>query len=141
VLLTKEELFSLINIEDKQSPFLKSFIKYYYDDICKFFPNFDYDTIKDSQILVIFRDMVPVGLFASKPINDKEIRILVDYIIPEYRDFKNAEYLYKVEIQKYKEKGYQAFITHTQNGGHKRYLKKIGYKQDTKDKTMYKRKF
>jgi hypothetical protein len=143
VILTKEELFSTIHIEDRKSPFLKTFVDFYYDDIKKFFPRFEPEILDTSHVLVVLRDMVPVGLFISResPKNEKQIEILVDYIIPEYRDFKNAHFVYKKEIKKYKKQGYESFITRTKNGTHKEYLLKMGYTQDDKDASLYKREF
>lgn len=143
VILTKEELFSTIHIDNHQSPFLKAFVEYYYSDIKKFFPKFEREIFQSSHVLVVMRNMIPVGFFISRenPNNKTQIEILVDYIIPEYRDFKNAHFLHKKEIKKYKKQGYKSFITQTKNGTHKDYLLKMGYIQDEEDNSLYKRKF
>ena len=141
MLLTKEELFSMISIQDNNSPFLTSFIKYYYGDIVKFFPNFNENIMENAEVAIICRDMVPVGLFASRVVNNTQIEVLIDYIIPKYRDFKNAEFVYRKEMAKYMNKGYTSFITYTNNGTHKNYLKKIGYKQDQTNEALYIRQF
>lgn len=140
-IMTKQEDFSVIWIKDKNSPIFQKFIEYYHDDIKKFFPNFTLDTINEGKILLILRNMVPVGIFVSKPIDEKRIEIVIDYIIPAYRDFKNAYFVYKQEIEKYKAEGYDTFITHTKNGIHKKYLLKIGYEQDSMDPHLFKKKF
>ncbi|TXT64058.1 MAG: hypothetical protein BAJALOKI1v1_620009 [Promethearchaeota archaeon] len=140
-LLTKEELFSMISLQDNNSPFLTSFIRYYYEDIIKFFPSFSIKVMENAEIAIICRDMVPVGLFASKAINNTQIEVLIDYIIPKYRDFKNAEFVYRKEMEKYLNKGYDCFITYTDNGIHKTYLKKIGYKRDRTNERLYIRHF
>jgi uncharacterized protein YutD len=128
---------------ERDSPFLEAFVEFYYEDIKKFFPRFEPEILEKSHVLVVLRNMVPVGLFISResPKNDKQIEILVDYIIPEYRDFKNAHFVYKKEIKKYKKQGYESFVTRTKNGTHKDYLLKMGYTQDPNDKSLYRRKF
>lgn len=143
VILTKEELFSTVHMPERDSPFLEAFIEFYYEDIKKFFPRFEPEILEKAHVLVVLRNMVPVGLFISResPKNDKQIEILVDYIIPEYRDFKNAHFVYKKEIKKYKKQGYESFVTRTKNGTHKDYLLKMGYTQDPNDKSLYRRKF
>ncbi len=143
VILTKEELFTTIHIPNRDSAFLKTFIEFYYEDIKKFFPCFEPGILENCHVLVVLRNMVPVGLFISRehPKHNKQIEIMVDYIIPEYRDFKNAYFVYKKEIKKYKKQGYESFITRTHNGTHKDYLLKMGYTQDPEDSSLYTREF
>ncbi|MGQ4873975.1 MAG: hypothetical protein ACP6IY_07890 [Promethearchaeia archaeon] len=138
-LMEKTDKFSILEIKDINSPFLVKFINYYFDDIKKFFPEFSLEDLKNTNNLIILRNMIPVGIFISKPLPTGEMEVILDYVIPDYRDFKNAHFLYLKETKRQKMNGFHTFITRTENKKHSKYLLKIGYIQDSEDKTLYKK--
>jgi len=139
-IFTKKDYFTVLDIESNTSPFLIKFIEYYQKDIKKVFPDFELSRMTDTNILIILRNMIPVGIFISRPTVSNQVEILIDYIIPDYRDFKNSIFLHSEEISKYKDEGYQTLITSTKNGMHRNYLLKMGYEQDSEDETIFKKK-
>jgi hypothetical protein len=137
-ILKSKDYFTVLNIEDKNSAFLQKFVNYYDRDMKKFFPDFEIEKLVDSHNLLILRNMIPVGIFITRPAQDGTLEILIDYIIPDYRDFKNANFLYSEEIKKYKDKGFDTLVASTKNGMHRKYLLKMGYVQDPGDDIVFK---
>jgi hypothetical protein len=136
-----KDYFTVLHIEDNNSAFLRKFINYHNKDITKFFPEFNIENIVDTRILLILRNMIPVGVFISKPKQDECLDILIDYIIPDYRDFKNAIFLlHSEEMKKYKDEGFGTLSACTKNGMHRKYLLKMGYIQDPNNESMFTRK-
>lgn len=71
--------------------------------------------------------MNPVGLFIYEFIADHTIEVKIDYIRPEYRDFKNAKFLYQKELIKLKDQGVSVMRTQSEIVAHQRYLKRMGF--------------
>ncbi|MCB0730411.1 MAG: hypothetical protein KDC88_05195 [Ignavibacteriae bacterium] len=124
----KKEYFTLLPIEKSDSALLLKFYNFYKSDIYKFFPKFDIHQIDEDKSFFILRNLIPVGLFAYKEINKNEILIELDYAIPDYRDLKNARFVYFAQSQHFLKKGYKILKAETDVVVHKKYLLKIGFK-------------
>ncbi len=139
-ILKTKDYFTILHIENKDSAFLQKFVNYYHDDITNLFPDFKIEKLSNTNILLILRNMIPVGIFISRPTEEDVLEILIDYIIPDYRDFKNSIFLHSGEIKKYEEEGFKTLVTTTQSGLHRKYLLKMGYIQDPENKILFRRK-
>lgn len=122
------DYFELFQIDTLQSPFLLRFLKFHENDISKFFPKFEFEDLKNPIIVFILRNMLPVGLFICEKGENNELEIKIDYVIPYYRDSKNAHYLYYKEHAIFKDQNHKCFIIQTDVQPHIDYLMKIGFK-------------
>ncbi|MGB5846922.1 MAG: hypothetical protein WBH40_00450, partial [Ignavibacteriaceae bacterium] len=136
----KKDAFSLMPVLDPNHPYLNKFLDFYSDDIKKFSPEFIRDKIEDANYYFILRNLVPVGIFIYKVRTLNEAEILLDYSIPDYRDLKNAEYLYYAALEFLKEKGIKNLIAKSEVDKHRNYLKRVGFKEDTENKNIYRKK-
>lgn len=125
----KNEYFTLLPIEQTNGPLLRKFLSFYEKDIKLFFPNFDSIKIEEDKSFFILRNLVPVGLFVYKEISPKEILIELDYAIPDYRDLKNARFVYFAQSNHFNRKGYNILNAETSVPEHKKYLLKIGFQE------------
>lgn len=87
----RKEDFKIIEIKENDE-LLVHFLDYYKKDIKSFFPN--YSRRKDQLAMFILRDMAVAGIFIGT-LQKQELRIELDYALPQYRDFKVGSYLYK----------------------------------------------
>jgi len=133
----KKEYFTLLPIEQSNGPLLKKFLDFYKNDISKFFPDFVSSKIEEDKSFFILRNLIPVGLFAYKEISEKEIKIELDYAIPDYRDLKNARFVYFAQSNHFKKKGYELLKAESQVPDHIKYLAKIGFKEESKKSGIY----
>jgi len=122
----KKDAFELLQIDAHQSPFLKMFVKYHQQEILKYFPNFDLSKLNNPRCIFILRNLMPVGLFICLPYKSM-LEIELDFVVKEYRDLKNAHYLFQSRSEIFKEQGFRAFIIMTNIEAHVNYLKKIGF--------------
>lgn len=125
----RKDFFNLMPVLDKNHRYLNKFIKHYYSDILKFFPEFKKDELDDVSCFFILRNLMPVGLFIYKEESENRINVIVDYAIPDYRDMKNAKYVYDVESNFLKEKGYREIVQESTIKKHIKYLLKIGFEK------------
>ena len=138
-IMTSKDYFQVLHV-NYSSPFLKKFVNYYYNDIHKFFPEFELEKMTNTSVILILRNMIPVGFFITRPLSEDQMEILIDYIIPAYRDFKNSIFLHSEEIKKYKDVGIKTLVASTMNGMHRKYLLKMDYEQDEQDESLFRKK-
>ncbi len=130
-LKSAKNLFKFIN--SSYNELIDDFIKYHYDDIIKFFPEFKGEKKNELLYYIIVRNFIIVGVFGYKYQNGK-YQIIIDYIKKEWRDLKNAINFFKTISQNENFNG-KTFFIKTENSQHIKYLKKIGF-TETSPKTF-----
>ncbi|MCR4421276.1 MAG: GNAT family N-acetyltransferase [Spirochaetales bacterium] len=134
------EYFSLLEVLSNSS-YLQKFIEFYNKDINKFFPLFDFKSKnkilnnledKDIRYFFILRDLIPAGLIIIEKKENFDY-IHLDYVIPAYRDFKIADFLFVKNKNYFFQHGYTKLRTHASHNLHSSYLKKIGFNRIDKD--------
>ena len=126
----KKDYFELFEIYSITNPFFKRFLDFNKNDLNKYFPDFKQSKNEECTIVFILRNLLPVGLFICKPFSSNMLEIELDYVIPDYRDFKTAHFLYQNYHQKITDPEIKYFMTKTKIPKHISYLKKIGFKRD-----------
>ena len=124
----KKDYFTLLPTNGPQGKFLIKFLDFYGKDIEAIFPKFKKEEHPNAQFYFILRNMIPTGLFVFEEEDSETIHILLDYAIPDYRDLKNAKFLY-FTADFMKEKGYKKLITESHHAIHDRYLKALGFER------------
>lgn len=126
-----KDFFQLLPIK-RESEYLDKFIEFYDEDI-QLYGHLDKDKIKTAQFkYFIHRNMAPAGIFIAKE-EDKtsgSLRIELDYVVPQYRDFKLGSYLFDTKQDEFQKLGYKEYIVTTENKDHIRYIKKMGFTFD-----------
>ncbi len=133
----RKDAFSLMPVLNPDHPYLNKFLDFYIDDIKKFSPEFNRAETKDANCYFILRNLVPVGIFMYKVKSADEAKIILDYAIPDYRDLKNAQYLYYAASEFLKEKGIKTLIAKSEVDKHRNYLKRVGFKEDSTNKNIF----
>ena len=136
----KKDAFNLMPVLDPGHPYLNKFLDFYSNEIKKFFPDFALNKIEDANCYFILRNLVPVGIFIYREESQDVADILLDYAIPDYRDLKNAEYLYFALSKFLKEKGIKILKTESSIRKHIKYLQKVGFKEDSNNNNIFKKK-
>lgn len=107
---------------------LLSFFNIYWDDIKKFYPNLIVDDLSNCESYFVSRNLAPTGLFVFKRLENNEAEILMDYVTPDYRDFKNAEFLYSSGFSFLYDLNIKTLKTKANSKAQIEYLKKVGFK-------------
>lgn len=124
------EYFHLLET-DKDDNYLIEFLNYYSQSIQKFQPGFSLDK-KINFALFILSEMVPAGLLLGELNDDKTLMIHLDFVIPDYRDFKIGNYLFSQNREYFRHLGVNTIVTASGNSDHNHYLEKVGFTKTEK---------
>lgn len=122
----RREFFRLLRV-DSDSKYLLDFLSFYGDEIDKFQPEFSYVPGGDEQVRTfVLRDMVPAGLFIGS-IQDTRLSIDLDFVIPQYRDMRVAQFLFSASTRLTEGKRLTEAVTRSGTEVHNDYLERIGF--------------
>lgn len=129
LLSRKKDIFSFFEVTS-DSAFLKEFLAFWSDDIARFFPEFSLEELKNPEIRLNLRNMVPVGVFVCEDGGDGVAEVRLDYVVPDYRDFKNARFVYSSSHARLRACGFRSFTAESGVPAHQRFLRKVGFRED-----------
>ncbi len=122
--------FEVDDLENIGENYFQKFYKFYEDDIRSYFPAVNYEDLKKSKIYVLFRNMIPVGVFAYNMEDADTAEVIMDYVIPKFRDFKFGAYLYERKSYIFRDKNIAKLRVKTEVVAHGKYLQKLGFKKE-----------
>lgn len=126
-LYTFQDQFDLVQEPSAGTPLYSLLLNRYGDDIRRFFPDINFKNLESLALLVIFRNMKPVGLFAYKNTDEGVADIVLDYVIPEARDFKTARFLFENHSSQLRDAGFKQLRAKSNSRLHHHYLLKMGF--------------
>jgi len=136
---TTKEYFKLLRVLPSDE-YLGYFLEFYKNEISQFQQEFSYQPQKSDLNLMVFRNMIPAGVFIGKK-DEKDPHILnveLDYVIPQYRDFKIGNYLYHDKRDIFKDLRIRTIRARSVNDSHQRYLEEMGFQPEDGDMEWYK---
>ena len=84
--------------------------------------------------------MIPVGIFSIKQ-DDKVAQVLMDYVVPRYRDGQFGFTMYVKKVYVFRDLGITKFEAFTRVPSHADYLKKMGFvvvkDEDSEEKRIH----
>jgi hypothetical protein len=125
---SKTETFEILEI-NAESKYLYRFLNFHNNRIQKICPGFSYHPDRDTVSFFILRNMSVAGLFLAHRDNDSVLNVGLDYVLPEYKDFKNGRYVYFSLRQKFIDEGFTSIIAEGNNQKYFKYLKKLGFRE------------
>ena len=123
---SKTQLFDIVEVRSDNKYLLK-FLEFHDDEIQKFFPGFIYKPELNTISFFVMRNMHVTGLFLAHRTNEHVLNVGLDYVIPEYRDYKNGKYVYHRLKDRFVTAGYHKVVAKSSNKKHISYLKKLGF--------------
>ena len=136
-LMKKKDSFTLLPLPDVKTSYLEKFLVYYQADIQKYFPAFVWDALRKQHSFFVLRNLIPVGLFIYEETSKTEIDVKLDYVIPDYRDFKNSSFTYVEHGAYLKEKGITSIRAVSTAEKHQSYLRRVGFEQSSSEPTVF----
>ena len=125
----KTNLFDILEISE-DSKYLLKFLDFHNEEIQKFFPGFNYNPEINTISFFVLRNMAVAGVFLAHRKNNDTLVVGLDYVVPEYRDYKNGKFLYYSLKDKFINAGFKRIESESISSKHIRYLKKLGFKQE-----------
>jgi len=126
---SKKETFETLEIR-ANNKYIFRFLEFHNKEIQKFFPGFAYKPEMNTVSFFILRNAAIAGLFLAHRKDGNVLKVGLDYVIPEYRDFKNGKFIYLRLRKKFIDDGFDKIVTSGNSDKYSKYLKKIGFKED-----------
>ncbi|CCN85190.1 putative Acyl-CoA N-acyltransferase [Vibrio nigripulchritudo SFn27] len=96
------------------------------------------DELKDAcTAFYMLRNNSIAGVLVGNISEAGTFRILLDYVTPEFRDMKLAQFYYQSHPEFMKERGVNLLEAHAKTAEHHEYLTKVGFTRSDKDNTIY----
>ncbi|MEX0331518.1 MAG: GNAT family N-acetyltransferase [Puniceicoccaceae bacterium] len=120
-----KEYFQLLEV-DPESSYTRKFLEFYRKHITTYQPSYGFDNQHNFSLFVL-RDMVPAGLIQGNVDEEGVLAIDLDYVIPNYRDFKIGKFLFNEKLDFFRSKNIQTIRASAGNAAHNSYLEKTGF--------------
>jgi len=127
LLSKKTEFFASLELS-QGSAYLKHFLEFHQSDIHRHQPKFSYEPRDDQIRAFILRGSVPAGVFIGRACADGSVEVELDYVVPEYRDFKVANYLYSDRSGVFDQKGRRRIWTELGSAENITYFERLGFR-------------
>jgi hypothetical protein len=107
------------------SAYLSGLLDFYRDEIKEIYPDYVHEPQASYPTYLILRNMVPAGVIVQQR-EGAQAKILLDYVIPTYRDFQVARFLYHEKAGYFHSQGIERFIAAPGRVRHAQYLERMG---------------
>ena len=121
----QKDFFTFLEVSPEGS-YLNAFVQFYREDILEIIPTYTRTTGNDVLCFFILRNMMPAGLFIAR-MRDDEAQIHLDYVIPNYRDFKVGRFIFEENAAFFRERGIRRFVSEGGSPIHRKYLEKMEF--------------
>lgn len=120
------ECFKILTINEELD-YLKYFMEFHEEEIGKYAAEASFEKHKDKVVFFVLRNMVPAGIFIGHEKEEGKLATDLDFVIPEYRDFKIGKYIYEKRSDYFLKRGYNEIHSVSSNRKHEKYLRKMGF--------------
>lgn len=125
-MLGSREYFTLLRVKP-DSEYLGAFLDFHRADVQRFLPGFAFRPADDQLIFFVLRDMVPAGLFIGEARGDGALRVRLDFVIPQFRDFKTGRYLFADQAKFFRDLSIREILSEPGSREHSDYLRRMGF--------------
>jgi hypothetical protein len=125
-MLSSREFFRLLQVTPDDE-YLRAFLEYHAAEIQRFLPGFRYAPDGRQLVFFVLRDMVPAGLFIGEPDGEGRLRVVLDFVTPQFRDFKTGRYVYQEQAAFFRQQGIREIVSEAGSPVHREYLRRMGF--------------
>ncbi|MBI1781841.1 MAG: YgjV family protein [Sphingobacteriales bacterium] len=124
---TRHELFELLEFNEG-GIMIDRFLSFYKDDIAGYFPDFKREQLEGNLNFVVLRDLVVANMFSAKTDENGNAKVVINYTVPKFRDYKIGPFIFDKEKKVLTSKGIKkVYYTSVANNQHKKFLKTTGF--------------
>ena len=121
----QKDFFTFLEVSP-EGKYLNAFVEFHRDDILEIIPTYKRMTGDDLLCFFILRNMMPAGLFIAQ-VRGEEAQVQLDYVIPNYRDFKVGRFIFEENAAFFRERGIRRFVSDGGSPIHRKYLEKMEF--------------
>ena len=122
----QKDYFHLLEISH-DSAYLSNFLDFYQDEVKEIYPDYVHNTESNHPTWLVLRNMVPAGVFILER-GGAQAQVLLDYVIPTYRDFRVARFFYHEQAGYFHNQGIDYFVSAPGRPRHAKYLERMGFR-------------
>ncbi len=123
----QDEVFRILHVFP-DSRYLLDFLDFHRHEIQGHFqPDFVYEPDATQVTAFVLRDMVPAGLFIGRQCADGTFQVHLDFVIPQYRDFKIGRFVYSHDSELLSGIDPSTVWAEASNQDHAKYLTRMGF--------------
>jgi hypothetical protein len=123
---SKKEVFEILEVRP-DNKYLIRFLQFHEDDIEHFFPGFAYRPEMNTISFFVLRNMAVAGVFLAHRDQNHCLSVGLDFVLTEYRDFKNGKFIYLRLKDRFISEGYTKVIAEGKSEKYSKYLSKLGF--------------
>jgi hypothetical protein len=123
---TRKNFFDILEIRN-DNRYLMKFLDFHQQEIEKFFPGFVYKPEMNSISFFVLRDTQVAGIFLAHRFENDTMKVGLDYVVPEYRDYRNGKFLYTGLQGSFINAGFRRAIADGISPKHEKYLRRVGF--------------
>ncbi|MCD6091505.1 MAG: YgjV family protein [Bacteroidales bacterium] len=131
---SKKELFRTLEVRN-DNKYLLDFIQFHKDDIAKFYPKFSIQNKETNLSFLVLRNMQVAGIFIGNLLAENKLCVELDYVTPEYRDYKLGRFIYNPKQPLLQEKNITTIISGSYSSKNDAYLKRLGFEESSENGT------
>lgn len=109
------------------APFLQDFLRSHAADLTRTHPGFT-GLQEGDFVLLLTRDGLPAGALIGTP-EGKDLRLRIDYVMPEYRDSRLGNWLYSRGAKAFRDAGFARVIAQPTADSVRHYLLGVGFRE------------
>src|SRR6056297_225823 len=130
------EYFQILKVSSS-TEYLETFLNFYEEQINVFQPDFSSKSRDGELNIFVLRDMIPAGLLVGNIVNRNTLVVELDFVVPQYRDFKIGTFLFEENRSYFKERGIDRIIASPGSERHNRYLEEMGFRLENNGEEQY----
>lgn len=123
---SQKDTFEILEVRP-ENRYLARFLDFHDKDIQKFFPGFSYKPEMNTVSFFTLRNMAVAGVLLAHSEGDNTLKVGLDYVLAEYRDFKNGRFIYGHLSDKFCDAGFKKVVSAGRSKKYAAYLKKLGF--------------
>jgi hypothetical protein len=120
-----KEYFCILEVSPS-SEYLRHFLEYNRKDIARYQPAFDGVQPTDL-VFFVLRDVIPAGVVVGH-VQDGTLLVRLDYVMPDYRDFKIGQFLFQEQATFFRERRVATIVSPAGTPRHAGYLRRVGFR-------------
>lgn len=125
-MLAAREFYHLLPVRP-DSDFLRHFLHRYRTDIQKILPDFAYQPMDQQLTLFILRDCTPVGVLIAEHKSPETLRVVLDFVIPRYRNLHIGRFLFIEQAEFFRQRGVKEIVIQPRTKEFGAYLVEVGF--------------
>ncbi|HEX8993312.1 MAG TPA: hypothetical protein VF784_16640 [Anaerolineales bacterium] len=122
----QKDYFQLLQVQE-DSAYLNGLLDFYKDEVREIYPDYRHNVQPDRPTWLVLRNMVPAGVFVLQR-EATQAKVLLDYVIPTYRDFRVARFFYHEKAAYFHGQGIDRFVSAPGRPRHAKYLERMGFR-------------